>query len=72
MAKNNYKQESSYESILKESSKKKSKVYGFSKTYPAYIVLVIAIAVSIGAFYLVKQRINSERNRAFEIGRAHV
>ncbi len=66
MAKNTNKQESSYESILKESSKQKTKVYGFSKTYPAYIVLVVTIVLSIGAFYLVKQRINSENNRAFD------
>lgn len=56
----------SYESILQQASKQKKGVYRISKTYPAYIALIIMILISLGAWYLVDQKVKSDKELAFE------
>ncbi|MFP4528618.1 MAG: CHASE domain-containing protein [Candidatus Kapaibacterium sp.] len=55
----------SYESILKETSRRKESVFKLSRTYPAYIVLVVAILLSIGVWYVADQAVTSDMRNTF-------
>lgn len=55
-----------YEEILKQASQQKSFIFRFSKAYPAYIILIIMIILSIGGWYVVGQKVNSDRSAAFD------
>jgi PAS domain S-box-containing protein len=58
--------DTSYEEILKQASKQKSFEFGFAKAYPAYIILVVTILLSLGGWFLVDQRVRTDRNVAFD------
>lgn len=49
----------SYEDVLKDatSSSKKNILFQFSKTYPAWIILIVAVGLSIGLMFLVEDNI---------------
>jgi PAS domain S-box-containing protein len=55
-----------YDTVITEVSQKRGPSFSFSKTYPAYIVLIIGLLTSIAIWYLVKQRVESERKLAFD------
>ena len=56
----------SYESILQQASKQKKGVFSLSKTYPAYIILLVTILASIAAWYLMDQKVRSDGQQAFD------
>ncbi len=55
-----------YEEILKQASQQKSFIFKFSKAYPAYIILLIMIILSIGGWFVVGQKVESDRTAAFD------
>ncbi len=55
-----------YEEILKQASQQKSFIFKFSRAYPAYIILLLMIMLSIGGWYVVGQKVNSDRSAAFD------
>lgn len=59
---------SSYEDALKSasSSSNKSVLFQFSKTYPAWIILIVAIGISIGLMFLVEDNIKSDNQVKFD------
>jgi len=57
---------STYESILKRSATEKTSFFHFSKVYPAYITLLITLAVSFGLWQLVKSQIKNENTSSFD------
>jgi len=59
---------SSYENVLKDatSSKEGSILFKFSKTYPAYILLIVTVAISFYAQYIVENRIQTKYEVEFE------
>ncbi len=56
----------SFEQILKESAKKQISIYSFSKTYPAYIILVIFLMISYFVFRSTKSNVENSRRTEFE------
>lgn len=56
----------SYENIVKQASSNKSIIFDFSKTYPAYIVLIVLLALSATVFYMTKQGVESDRKAEFD------
>lgn len=58
----------SYEDVLKgaSSNTKKNILFQFSKTYPAWIILIVAVALSIGLMFIVKDNIKSENQTRFD------
>jgi len=57
---------SSYESVLKQSTSDKTTFLNFSKVYPAYITLVITLAVTIGLWQLVDSQVENENTTSFD------
>jgi PAS domain S-box-containing protein len=57
---------SSYESVLKQTTKDKTGFLNISKVYPAYITLVITLAVTIGLWQLVKSQVENENTNSFD------
>lgn len=55
-----------YESILQEAVRKSKASLSFKKTYPAYIALAIALIISILAWMLVKNKVETDNHNAFE------
>lgn len=55
----------SYEAILQETSKSKTKVSGLNKTYPAFIALIIFIALAFYVRYTVKENYEKESQQSF-------
>lgn len=55
----------SYEAILQETSKSKTKVSGFNKTYPAFIALIIFIALAFYVRITVKENYEKESKQNF-------
>ena len=58
----------SYEDVLKgsASSSNKNVIFQFSKTYPAWIILIVAIGISIGLMFLVEDNIKTENQTRFD------
>lgn len=56
----------SYELILQEASRQKGRVFSLSKTYPAFIVLVLAIAISFLMQYLASLYVANDNQNAFD------
>ncbi len=54
-----------YEAILKETSQTKTKVNSFSKTYPAFIALIIFIALSFYVRQSIRENYESETKASF-------
>lgn len=57
---------SSYESVLKQASKKGSNPLSISKTYPAYIVLVVMLVISYFVWNLAKEQVQNDRKTEFD------
>jgi PAS domain S-box-containing protein len=55
-----------YDTILTEVTQKRKPSFAFSKTYPAYLVLILGLLASIGIWYLMKERVETERKLAFD------
>ncbi len=56
----------SYEAILREASQTKTKVNSFSKTYPAFIVLLIFIALAFYVRSTVKENTENQSKATFD------
>lgn len=58
----------SYEDVLKGSASNSNKnvLFQFSKTYPAWIILIVAIGISIGLMFLVEDNIKTENQTRFD------
>ncbi len=59
----------SYEDVLKDASSttsNKNILFKFSKTYPAWIILIVAIVLSFGLMYYVQFTVDSENQNKFE------
>ncbi len=54
------------DSVLKQTAMKKSALFDFKKSYPAYIVLVLLIALSFLAYFFTKDKIISDNRAAFD------
>ncbi|MCX7736858.1 MAG: CHASE domain-containing protein [Candidatus Kapabacteria bacterium] len=54
------------DSVLKQTAKKRSVLFDFKKSYPAYIVLVVMLALSYLAYYFTKDKIISDNRAAFD------
>ncbi len=57
---------SSYESVLKQSTSDKTSFLNIAKVYPAYITLLITLAVSFGLWQLVKSQVENENTTSFD------
>lgn len=66
VSKDSRSQTSSYEAILKEASKKPASKISFAKTFPAYIVLIIMLAISATVFHFIKKDIEESAYLAFD------
>lgn len=64
----NSKNNSSYENILKNTSKNKDKsvLFNISKTYPAYIILLLTLTISYFAFNFISNKVKDDNSAAFE------
>ncbi|MES2764520.1 MAG: CHASE domain-containing protein [Bacteroidota bacterium] len=56
----------SNENIVVQPVEKPTSIFSISKTYPAYLVLFIGLIASASIWYLVKQKIDSDRRVAFD------
>ncbi len=56
----------SYESILKQASRQKGKIFSFSKTYPAFIILLIAVGFSFLMLYLANLYVANDNRNIFD------
>jgi PAS domain S-box-containing protein len=56
----------SYDSILREASKKSTKTYSFKKIYPALIVLIITLVLSYLTYKIVDNFVKYDNNSNFE------
>lgn len=56
----------SFEQIIKESGGKKISVYSFKKTYPAYLIFILFIFVSIFIYNNTKKNIYNEQKAEFD------
>lgn len=66
MANNESVGSNTYESILRQSAKKKQSVFSFSKTYPAYLVLIIFLIISYFVWDFFTKQVAEERNEVFD------
>jgi len=64
----NNKNNSSYENVLKNTSKNKDKsvLFDISKTYPAYIILILTLVISYFAFNFISNKVKDDNSAAFE------
>ncbi|HRP02975.1 MAG TPA: CHASE domain-containing protein [Candidatus Kapabacteria bacterium] len=62
----NTKAQNNFESIIKENVKDGSNPFNISKTYPAYIVLVIMLSLSFFIYNNVKNQVNQDFDERFE------
>lgn len=64
----NNKNNTSYENVLKDTSKNKEKsvLFDFSKTYPAYIILAVTLAISYFAYNFIDNKVKDDNSAAFE------
>lgn len=56
----------SHDSVVKEVSKKYVSVYSFSKTYPAFIVLILALIASVVVWRVITDKVAADKSLAFE------
>jgi PAS domain S-box-containing protein len=56
----------SYETILKQAGRQKVSIFRFSKTYPAYIILIIMLSLSFLVKDFFEQQVTSENKAAFD------
>lgn len=63
---NNSNLNKTFEEVLKESSRKKISIYSFRKTYPAYLILLVFIFISIFIYKTTKTNVEQDQKRQFE------
>lgn len=56
----------SFEDVLRESSRKKISIYSFKKTYPAYLILLFFIFISIFIYKTTKTNVEQEQKVQFD------
>lgn len=56
----------SYETILQEASRQKGKIFSIKKTYPAFIILLLAIGFSFLVLYLANLYVANDNRNIFE------
>lgn len=61
-----YNENLNLDSVLKKTAKQKSVLFDFKKSYPAYIVLIVLLALSFLAYYFTKDKISSDNRAAFD------
>lgn len=61
-----------YDSVLREAAKKGTSVFSFKKTYPAYIVLVLALAASVIVWKVVSSSVEASNRGVFDKASASV
>lgn len=66
MNKNQNLNNNSFESLVSSMTKKDKSVYSIKKTYPAFIVLIIALGLSWIAYNYVDQQVIDDRNELYE------
>jgi len=62
----NTKVQNNFDSIIKERTGKSSKPFSLSKTYPAYIVLIVMLALSFFIYNTVNKQIENDLNEQFD------
>ncbi len=62
----------SHDKVIREASRKQTVAFSFSKTYPAYIVLVLALIASIVVWRVVVDKVESDKTAAFNKATASV
>jgi len=55
-----------YEAILRDISRKKKGIFSLSRSFPAYLVLVVMLALSLFIYYNFQQQLKNERRVAFD------
>ncbi|MBI5323772.1 MAG: CHASE domain-containing protein [Ignavibacteriae bacterium] len=58
--------ESSYESILQQAASQRKIVFDLKKTYPAFIVLILFLTLSVFIWIFVGDKVQSDKTAAFE------
>ncbi|TAL66870.1 MAG: PAS domain S-box protein [Bacteroidetes bacterium] len=58
--------ESSYESILKQAASQRKIVFDLKKTYPAFIVLILFLVLSVFIWIFVADKVQSDKTAAFD------
>ncbi len=66
MNKNQNFNDNSFESLVSNMTKKDKSVYSIKKTYPAFLVLIIALGLSWLAYNYVDQQVINDRNALYE------
>ena len=66
MAKNQIVDSASYEAILKQAAGRKKVVFSFSKTYPAYLVLIVFLVLSYFVWDFFKNKVQEDNQVAFD------
>jgi PAS domain S-box-containing protein len=66
MAENIPIESSSYESVLKQASQKRNIVFKFSKTYPAYIILLVFLVISYFVWNFFSIQVETDRRMSFD------
>ena len=66
MAKNQSVDTNTYESILRQSAQKKQSVFSLSKTYPAYIVLIVFLVISYFVWDFFTTQVKEDRSEVFD------
>lgn len=56
----------SLDSIIRESAGQKKALLNFSKTYPAYIILAVALAISFLIFSYLREKVDSDNQQVFD------
>lgn len=56
----------SHDRVIREASRKQTVVFSLSKTYPAYIVLLLSLIASIVVWRVVVDKVESDKTTAFE------
>ncbi len=62
----------SHDRVIREASRKQTVAFSFSKTYPAYIVLVFALIASVAIWRIVIDKVESDKTAAFDKATASV
>ncbi|OGU10495.1 MAG: hypothetical protein A2X61_08610 [Ignavibacteria bacterium GWB2_35_12] len=58
--------ETSYESILKQAASQRKLVFDIKKTYPAFIVLILFLVLSVFIWIFVADKVQSDKTAAFD------
>lgn len=56
----------SFEAALRNTGKKKTGLFSFGKTYPAFILLIITVAISVAIYIFMDNKVQEDRQAAFD------